>query len=106
MIELVVALAIFALTIVGFMGNLLGSVRNNRLSEEVSDATAFAQDKLDALPTASGGPETSVNSPILSRSWTVTNNTPASGARTVSVTVSWRDGANRSITLQSILTPP
>ena len=109
-IELIVALAIFAITIVGFVGNLLSTVRNTRLSEEISDATAFAQDKLDDLAappwlTASGGPETSTNNAILSRSWTVTANSPASGARTVSVTVSWRDAGNRSITLQSILAP-
>jgi type II secretory pathway pseudopilin PulG len=105
MIELVVALAIFGITIVGFVGNLLSNVRNTRLSEEISDATAFAQDELDAEPTTSGGPATSANNPILSRTWTVTPNTPVNGARTVSVTVSWRDAGNRSITLQSILTP-
>ena len=104
MIELVVALAIFGITIVGFVGNLLSSMRNTRLSEEISDATGLAQDELDAEPGTSGVDPNPLLG-IFNRTWTVTPNTPVNGARTVSVTVSWRDAGNRSITLQSILTP-
>jgi prepilin-type N-terminal cleavage/methylation domain-containing protein len=98
LIELLVAMAIFAIAVAGFTSVLLADMSNDRLSREISDAAALAQDEMELEPTASG----SDTRGIFTRTWTVTNDSPTAGARAVVISVSWRDLSTRSVTLRSV----
>ena len=102
LVEVVIALGLFATAAVSFSSVLLGSMRGNRLAEETSTAATFAQDKIEELrmnPTLASGTDTSS---IYTRTWAPTA-TPITGAREVAVTVTWNDESPRTIVLRTIV---
>lgn len=114
-IETLAALAIFGIVAAGLAANSVAAARYNRISRNLSVATALAQDQLEQLraldpstnPAAlTGGVHSDPNNPIaatggrggpFTREWTVTRDVPARGVSIVIVAVSWSDGATRTV---------
>ena len=100
-IEVVAAVAVFAMVAIGLSPALLSARKIADLGKDQSIATALAQDKIEQirqLPAASvtnGSdgplqPNGSANG-IFTRSWTVTANQPRTGVDLVDVAVTWRE---------------
>jgi prepilin-type N-terminal cleavage/methylation domain-containing protein len=114
-IEVAAALAVFGIVAAGLAANTISVVRSNRVSNGLSVATTLAQDQVEQLraldpdtnPAAlAAGTHADPNNPITvagapggqySRQWSVTRNSPVPGLSTVTVTVSWSDGPQRTV---------
>ena len=113
-VEVLVALAIFAIGLAG-IGSLLGTtVRANGLAAQLTAATQLTQDKLEELrntpytAVASGADSTGLTETgeaggIYTRTWTVTTGTPAATAKTVVVTVGWTGRTSHQVQLQTVV---
>jgi type IV pilus assembly protein PilV len=116
LIEVLVAIAIFAIGILAVAKMQYWTARNNTTGNITTQATQLARAQIEALKNTSNVTAlvngTDPNNPIdvegnpggiFTRSWTVTNPLGGSTSRQVQVTVSWtRHGQNRSIVLTSI----
>jgi prepilin-type N-terminal cleavage/methylation domain-containing protein len=119
LIECLLALFIFAFSLVGLAFLMAGTMQTDIQARRMSAATALAQQQLDQLHnTAYSAVASSTVSQSLNeaggttgpafylRSWTVTNNSPQVGMSTVTVRVDWTDkSASHHVSLQTILTP-
>ncbi len=107
MIEVMVAILLTALTVIGVLGLYRIESRASSFSRRETEAAVLAQDKLEELRTApttaltSGSDPSGVpwdyvtNSQIFTRSWTITE---TAEAYEITVTVSWSDdGVSRSV---------
>ena len=116
LIEVLIAMAIFAIGILAVASLQLSNTKNNTTGNITTQATMLARQKLEELKTVpdvttltSG---TDPNNPldadgntggIYNRKWNVSNPLGGSTSRQISVTVSWnRRGQNRSVVLESI----
>jgi len=97
LIEVLVAIGIFSVAILGLAVGAISITRANRTSQVHTVATSLAQDKLEDLKAqgfaavVSGGPETvTVQNVNFTRSWTVAANGPNNNQ--LSVTISWSGG--------------
>ena|SRR2546426_2082915 len=108
-IEVLVAMAIFSIGVLGFALSTTSVIKGNQTSHYLSIANALAQDKLEELKAkpasiVSGGPVTdTISSQTFSRSWTVTADLPMTGMHRIDVTVTWTDYQSHSITLSSAI---
>jgi Tfp pilus assembly protein PilV len=101
-IEVLAAVAVFAVVVIGLSPTLLNTRKVADLSKNQSIATTLAEDKIEQIRTlstiASGsdGPfnPDGTSGGIFSRSWTVTANSPTVGVSRVEVVVSWPDRPN------------
>jgi Tfp pilus assembly protein PilV len=107
MVEVMIALLLTAVAVVGVLGVYLAQSRASSFSRHTSEAVTLAQDKLEQLrtqpATATSGSETNINeraaaTGIFTRRWTVTLGT---GYADVVVTISWsEDGFARQFVLR------
>ena len=103
-IEVLAAVAVFAVVVVGLSPTLLNTRRVADLSKNQSVATTLAEDKIEQIRTlstvtsSSDGPLNAdgTSGGIFSRSWTVTANSPTAGISRLEVVVSWRDRPSAS----------
>ena len=118
LLELLVSLTVLSFGMLGTAALTTGIMRGNFFSKNITSATAVAQTTIEGAQRVGYA---SVNSYVadsskvptsvslggvsFSQSALVTNNSPASNMKTVSVTVSWNEANNaaRSVTLQTIL---
>lgn len=113
-IEALMAMVIFGVAILGLAIGATTVVRANQTSLYITIATNLAQDRLEELKsrtsgTITAGSETTTPSGVgvtFTRSWTVdaagANNCPnVSGLICITVTVNWRDYAQRSVVISS-----
>jgi type IV pilus assembly protein PilV len=116
LIEVLIAMGIFAIGILAVAQLQLMNVRNNTTGNITTMATMLAREQIETLKneadvtTLSSGSDP--NNPIdadgnpggiFMRSWTVSNPLGGSTSRHLAVTVSWnRRGQNRSVVLTSI----
>jgi type IV pilus assembly protein PilV len=116
LIEVLIAMAIFAIGILAVAQLQLWNVKNNTTGNITTMATMLAREQMEALKNAadvttlSSGSDP--NNPIdadgnpggiFTRSWTVSNPLTGNTSRHLAVTVSWnRRGHNRSVVLTSI----
>ena len=113
-IEALMAMVIFGVAILGLAIGATTVVRANQASLYITIATNLAQDRLEELKsrtsgTITAGSETTTPSGVgvtFTRSWTVdaanVNNCPnVSGLICITVTVNWRDYAQRNVVLSS-----
>lgn len=116
-IEVAASLSVFGIIAAGLVANTVAVVQSNRVSNGLSVATTLAQDQIEQLraldpdinPAAlAAGTHADPNNPItmagvtggkFTRQWSVTRDSPMPGLSTVAVTVSWSDGAARSVRL-------
>jgi type IV pilus assembly protein PilV len=116
LLEVLVTVLILTFGLLGTLGLTTGVIRGNFFSKNITSATAIAQNQLEAVQnegylkaTTTYFPATAVNVTMggvnFTRTTSITNNSPASNMRTVSVTVTWNEANNtpRSVILQTIL---
>jgi type II secretory pathway pseudopilin PulG len=113
-IEALMAMVIFGVAILGLAIGATTVVRANQTSLHITIATNLAQDRLEELKsrtsgTITAGSETTTPSGVgvtFTRSWTAdaagVNNCPnVSGLICITVTVNWRDYAQRNVVISS-----
>jgi Tfp pilus assembly protein PilV len=112
LIEIVAAVSVFAVAVVGLSPSLLGARKFAELGKNQSIATALAQDKIEELrvsSTVSSGGDgplqpSGASGGIFSRSWTVTAHPTVQNVNRVTVTVTWPDRPNTSsVTLVTLV---
>jgi type IV pilus assembly protein PilV len=116
LIEVLVTALILTIGLLGTLGLATGIIRGNFFSKNLTSATAIAQTQLEAVQNRGYVNATTSNFPAaaatvsmgnvsFSRTTTITDNSPSSNMKTISVTVAWNETNNaaRSVSLQTIL---
>jgi len=118
LIEVVIALFILAICLLALAGLMVTTTRNSSFGGHMTEASTFAQDKLEQLrvspwtgiitgtdtvtTTTPGAPGSGI---VYTRNWTVTPNGDGN-QRWVSITLNWTDptkNSNHSIRLLSVV---
>jgi len=111
LIEVLVSLVILAISLLALAALMTTTTKNNAFGGQMTEAATLAQDKLEELRVTqwgniNGGADvrTGATGINYARSWTVATNaivppTPEPALRTVTITINWNDGINRSISL-------
>lgn len=112
LIEVLVAMSIFAIAVLGLAVGATTVMRANQTGLYTTIATNLAQDKLEELKAktaanidTTGSPENNI--PVsgvpakFNRSWAVTSGSPAAGVKRIDITVTWTDHTNHTVTVSS-----
>ncbi len=95
LLEVLIAITIFAVGLLGVATMQISAIRGNRLGNEVTQATFLGQAKLEELKNSTdvaNEPDGNDQQEIFNRTWVITPNTTYS--RRVTVTVAWTVGGN------------
>ena len=119
LIELLIAVFLLLTALLGVISTTAIVIKSNTLSKTMTTATTLAMDKMEQLKNtgyaalAGGADYADINSAvqttssadtIYTRTWTVTNNSPAAGMKTIAVQVQWSwQGALRNVSLATIV---
>jgi prepilin-type N-terminal cleavage/methylation domain-containing protein len=114
LIEVLVAIGIFSVAILGLAVGAITITRANKTSQFHTLATNLAQDKLEQLKATALANVATCNSnceaspptyqgATFTRSWLVTANTPTVGVTKIDVTVQWRDYTTHNLTVSSAM---
>ena len=112
LIEIMVAVTLLSIGLLGMAGLTVGIMRGNSLSNQVTTATALAQAKMEDIKRVgySGATESTEDYnaisgyPLYKRATEIDVDTPDLKMKTVTITVSWNSDAS-SIAVETILTP-
>jgi type IV pilus modification protein PilV len=109
LIEVLVALVILSISLLALAGFMVTTTKNNASGAHMTEATTFAQDKLEELKMSpwenivSGSDQRKGSTGInYSRNWTVGEN-ETGDLRTISLTINWSDRYNHSIRFFSVI---
>jgi len=112
LLEVVIAMLILAIALLGLAGLQVVAVQGNSLASQMTEATMLAQDQLEQLittpfTTLTGGANnvTGATGVGYNVQWVI-NPDPISAGDTsadVTVTVSWRDDADHSVIIDSVI---
>lgn len=121
LLEITVAVFLLVMALLGLISTTTIVIKSNSLGHTMTTATTLAGDKMEQFKNTTyanlaGGAgadyatadstvqTTSTSETIYTRSWTITNNSPVTGMKTIVVTVQWDwQGASRSISLSTLL---
>ena len=112
LIEVLVAMVILTVGLLGTAALIIGIINGNKLSNRISTATVLAQDKIEKIrgvgyagagAEAGTDPYGGVNFPLYKRITGVVAGDPAAGMKKITVTVYWDSDAH-SVELKTILT--
>lgn len=110
LIEIVVAMAILSIALLGLTSVTVMVVKGNFFSKTVTTATTLANDRMERLKNqafaslASGSDSVTLDSAVYTRAWTITANSPATNMTTIEVRVNWNwQGASRNVTIRNIV---
>ena len=113
MVEVLIALLILAVSLLALAGLMVTTTKNSSFGGHMTEASTFAQDKLEQLRVSPWAGITTGNDTTLgstgityTRNWTVTQNTDGT-QRWVSITLTWTDptkNQNHSMRLLSVVT--
>ena len=116
LIEVLVTALILTTGLLGTLGLATGVIRGNFFSKNLTSATAIAQTQLEAVQNRGYLNATTANFPAaavtvsmghvnFARTTVITNDSPSTNMKTISVTVSWAENNNaaRAVSLQTIL---
>jgi len=110
LIEILIAMVILSISLLALAGLMVTTTKNTSFGSHMTEATTFAQDKLEELrairwqniPEGVGndqkGGSTGIN---YGRNWSVTTD---GALKTIIITVNWKDRTDHSIRLTSVLT--
>ena len=107
LVEIMVAIAILTIALLGLVSVTIMVIKGNSFSQTMTTATTLGKDKMEQLKNTgytnlTGGTDTVA--PIYTRTWTVTNNSPAADMKTIVVTVQWNwQGALHNVPLTTIV---
>ena len=109
LIELLVALVILSVSLLGLASLMAMTTQTNSFGSHMTEATTFAQDRLEALRVApwanvTGNADQVIGATgmVYNRNWVVNTNA-AGNLRTVTITITWNDRTNHSIRLRSAI---
>ncbi|MDA3833407.1 MAG: type IV pilus modification protein PilV [Spirochaetales bacterium] len=110
LMEVLVAMLILSVGLLGMAALITGIVNSNKLSNRISTATVLAQDKMEEIRSTgyAGAADdtedynTISDYPLYKRITDVTAGDPAAGMKKIVVTVYW-DSDNHSVVLNTIL---
>jgi type IV pilus assembly protein PilV len=111
LVEILVALTIFSLAVMGLAIGTVSVIRTNQTSHLRASAVNLAQARLEDLRAMSSaafsGLSCSSSTPCsdsavasgitFTRQWWITTNSPVSGVNRIDVTVNWTDYANQTL---------
>ncbi len=113
LIEILVAMVVFAITSLGLAMGVTSVIRSNQRSYLVSIATNLAQDKMEehkARPASVGTcmsdcdtPKPKTDGVEFTRTWEVWPATPTPGVKRIDVTVQWTDHTTHNVTISSVM---
>jgi len=105
LIELLLAMMLFAIAALGLSAGVAMVSRAGVLSDHLTRATILAQEILEELAAQGNlladGADTP--HPGFTREWTIAPDDPAPGVSRVTVTVTWEEHETRSITLVTVV---
>jgi type IV pilus assembly protein PilV len=108
LVEIMVAISIIAIGLLGLVSVTVMVIKGNTFSKTMTTATTLANDKMEQLKktgyaSLASGADTAQS--IYTRTWTVTQDSPAAGMKTVVVTVQWPwEGVAHNVTVRSLIT--
>ena len=114
LIEILVAMAVFAIASLGLAMGVTSVIQSNQRSYLASIATNLAQDKLEELkatPASVGpcivsncdDPKPQTNGVEFTRTWEVFPSDPTPGVKRIDVTVEWTDHMPHNVTISSVM---
>ena len=110
LIEVLIALVILAVALLALAGLMVQSTSSNSWGSHLTEASTFAQDKLEELRmttwphlTSDSDSRTGSTGTTYTRTWTIATNA-AGNLRTVNISISWTDNTNHTITILSAIT--
>jgi len=115
LIEVLIALVILSISLLALAGLMTTTTKNNAFGSNMTEAATLAQDKLEELRVTDwnnivdGNDTSSIRGMNYNRTWTLVLSPnspipPNDNDKRVTVTVSWNDGVNRSISFLTALT--
>ncbi len=115
LIEVLVSLVILSISLLALAGLMTTATKNNTFSGHLTEAATLVQDRFEALKVlswddiVSGNDRITIRGLDYDRTWTVVlgPNSPAppnDNEKRVTMTVSWNDGMNRSISFLAVIT--
>ncbi len=109
LIEILIALVIFSISILAFAGLTVTATRTGSYGGRMTEAVTFAQDKLEELKANSwekivsgGDQETGPTGINYTRNWKVLEK-ETRNLKTVSITIDWKDRVDHSISLFTVI---
>lgn len=114
LVELLVAVTILAVGLLGIAGLQGNTIRRNVSAMKNTEATALIEDKIEdyrdtPYTSISEGTETETSlgtGGIYTRVSTVQENTPLNNTKTITVQVSWSDPSDHTFSFQTIVSNP
>jgi type IV pilus modification protein PilV len=110
LIEVLIALVILAISLLALAGLMVQTTTSNSFGGHMTEASTFAQDKLEELRVSAWGDvaskfDTMVGSTniIYNRTWTVAAN-GSGNLKTISISVSWFDKMNHTMAITILST--
>ena len=116
LLEVLVTVLILTIGLLGTAGLTTGIIRGNFFSKNITSATVIAQTQLESVQNKGYTSANTTNFPSaaatvsmggvnFSRTTTITDNSPATDMKTITVSVTWNEANNaaRSVALQTIL---
>ncbi|EMS80592.1 type IV pilus modification protein PilV [Desulfotignum phosphitoxidans] len=109
LIEVLVAMAVFAIGILAITGMQVTSIQGNQSARLRTEAVSYASKHMDTLISNgySAATDGSATEGSIILTWTVTGDSPVTGTKTIVLTATWDDkwGA-KSVTLRYIMYNP
>ena len=110
LLEVLVAITLLTLGLLGVANLTVGIIKGNSYSKNVTTATIVAQQQIDQAQRVGytnvnslvGGTAVSMGGTSFTRDTTVTDSSPATNMKTVTVSVSWNPG-NYSVSLNTTI---
>ena len=105
LIEVLVAMAVFAIASLGLAAGVTTIIRAGSVSAHVTQATILAQEKMEEFRAAFEPLRDGEDSPRpeYTRSWQVRPDSPETGVTRIDVTVSWFAEGPRSVDLVTVV---
>ena len=110
LIEILIALVIFTISIVAFAGLTVTATRSSSYGGRMTEAVTLAQDKLEELKANSwekivsgGDQKTGATGINYTRNWNVLE-TGNRNLKTVSIKIDWKDRVDHSISFITVIT--
>jgi type IV pilus assembly protein PilV len=111
LIEVIIALFILAVALLALAGLMVSTTKNTSFGGHMTEASTFAQDKVEELKVSPwgsvvSGADTRTGSTGInySRIWTVRDNANST-QRWATITVNWNDRTSHSISFLSVIQP-
>jgi prepilin-type N-terminal cleavage/methylation domain-containing protein len=108
LLEMLIAMTILSVALLGLGQMMLLSIRGTSFGNKVTEATTFAQDKMEELRTVDWNALQDGNDSIsgsqgiqYQRSWTVV---PTGKMKTINLAVNWNDDFDHLIQITSVIT--